>query len=41
MNLIDAMKQNNIITNTKGGKYYKETYNSNLDVFTMLSRGSL
>lgn len=40
MNLIEAMKKNNIITNTKGGKYYKETYNSNLDVFTMLSRHS-
>ena len=40
MNLIEAMKQNNIIINTKGGKYYKETYNSNLDVFTMLSRES-
>ena len=31
MNLIEAMKQNNLVINTKGGKYYKETYNSSLD----------
>lgn len=38
MNLIDEMKKKSTIVNTKGSKYYKETYNSNLDVFTMLSR---
>ena len=32
------MKKNNTITNTKGAEYYMTTYNSNLDVFTMLSR---
>ena len=38
MNLLNGMKKNSTIENTKGGKYYGETYNSNLDVFTMLSR---
>ena len=38
MNLLDGIKLNNTVTNTKGSKYYKTTYNSNLDVFTMLSR---
>ena len=38
MNLLDGMKKNNTIINTKGGEYYATTYNSNLDVFTMLSR---
>ena len=40
MNLLKGMKINNTITNTKGSQYYKETYNSNLDVFTMLSRNN-
>lgn len=31
MNLLDGMKKNSIITNTKGSKYYETTYNINLD----------
>ena len=38
MNLLDGMKKNNTIINTKGSEYYMTTYDSNLDVFTMLSR---
>lgn len=38
MNLLDGMKINNMIENTKGSLYYSKTYNSNLDVFTMLTR---
>lgn len=38
MNLLDGMKQNNTILNTKGSEYYATTYDSNLDVFAMLSR---
>lgn len=38
MNLLDGMKKNSTITNTKGAEYYATTYNNNLDVFTMLSR---
>lgn len=38
MNLLDGMKKNSTITNTKGSEYYASTYDSNLDVFTMLSR---
>ena len=38
MNLLDGMKIKNYKTNTKGSKYYSNTYDSNLDVFTMLSR---
>lgn len=38
MNLLDGIKKENTIINTKGSLYYKETYDSNLDVFTMLSR---
>ena len=38
MNLLNGMKENSTIINSKGAKYYKETYDSNLDVFTMLSR---
>lgn len=38
MNLLNGMKKNNTITNTKGSEYYASTYDSNLDVFTMLSR---
>lgn len=38
MNLLDGMKKNNTKTNTKGSEYYASTYDSNLDVFTMLSR---
>ena len=38
MNLLEGMKKNSTITNTKGSEYYITTYDSNLDVFTMLSR---
>ena len=38
MNLLDGIKINNTILNTKGSEYYATTYNSNLDVFTMLTR---
>ena len=38
MNLLEGMKKNNTITNTKDSLYYASTYNSNLDVFTMLTR---
>ena len=38
MNLLNGMKKNSTITNTKGSEYYMTTYDSNLDVFTMLSR---
>lgn len=38
MNLLNEMKKNSTITNTKGSEYYASTYDSNLDVFTMLSR---
>ena len=38
MNLLEGMKKNNTVINTKGSEYYATTYDSNLDVFTMLSR---
>lgn len=38
MGLLDAMKKKNYIENTKGSRYYRTTYQDNLDVFTMLSR---
>jgi len=38
MCLLDELKKNTTITNTKGSEYYAFTYNNNLDVFTMLSR---
>ena len=38
MNLLDGMKENNTIENSKGSEYFMTTYDSNLDVFTMLSR---
>lgn len=40
MNLLDGIKRNNTITNTKKAEYYTTSYNSNLDVFTMLARYS-
>lgn len=40
MNLLDGMKNNNTITNTKDSEYYQTTYNDNLDVFAMLTRYS-
>ena len=38
MNLLDGMKINNTKLNTKGSDYYDTSYNSNLDVFTMITR---
>ena len=38
MGLLDGMKKRNYTINTKGSKYFSNTYNSNLDVFTMLTR---
>lgn len=38
MNLLEGMKKNNTVTNTRGSNYYLTTYDSNLDVFTMISR---
>ena len=38
MNLLNGMKKNSTITNTKGSEYYFSTYDSNLDFFTMISR---
>ncbi len=40
MNLLDGMKINSTTKNTKGSLYYATTYDSNLDVFTMLTRFS-
>lgn len=38
MNLLDEIKKNNTITNTKGSKYYDTTYDSNLDLFCKVTR---
>ncbi len=38
MGLLDGMKKRSTIMNTKGSEYYASTYDSNLDVFTLLSR---
>lgn len=38
MKLLTEMQKNNTKFNLKGGKYYATTYDSNLDLFTMLSR---
>jgi len=38
MNLLEGIKKNNTITNIKGSEYYITTYDSNLDIFTRLSR---
>lgn len=38
MNLLDGMKKNNTILNTKGSSYYATSYDYNLDVFSMLTR---
>ncbi len=38
MNLLNGIKKNSTITNTKGSLYYASTYDSNLDVFTKISR---
>ncbi|MBR3898579.1 MAG: DUF2828 family protein [Bacilli bacterium] len=40
MTLLDSLKQNSTVTNTKGSKYYNTSYNCNLDVFTLLTRYS-
>ena len=38
MDLLNGLKKNNTVYNTKGSKYYNTSYNANLDVFAMLSR---
>ena len=38
MKLLEGMMKKSTIINTKGSEYYRTTYDSNLDVFTMLSR---
>lgn len=38
MNLLNSLKKDNLILNAKGSKYYAESYNNNLDLFTMVSR---
>ena len=38
MSLLDELKRNNTISNTKGGRYYSTTYNANLDIFSGISR---
>lgn len=38
MELLDGMKKNSLVYNTKGSKYYRESYDSNLDLFTKVSR---
>lgn len=38
MNLINAMKNKNLILNTKGGLYHKSTFDANLDFFCGLNR---
>lgn len=38
MDLLKLLQQELTITNTKGGKYYATTYNSNLDFFTTSKR---
>ena len=38
MDLLDLMKQNSTISNTKDGKYYQTSYDANLDIFAGISR---
>ncbi len=38
MKLLDGMKKNNTVINSKGSEYYDTSYDGNLDVFSMLSR---
>lgn len=38
MNFLENLKKNITVTNSKGGRYYKTTYNYNLDVFVGISR---
>lgn len=40
MSLLEALEQASTVTNTKGGEYYSTTYNSNLNMFSKLSRFS-
>lgn len=41
MSLLDGLKQNNTITNTKGAQYYATSYAANLDFFSMVTRFNL
>lgn len=36
--LLEELKRNNTISNTKGGRYYATTYSANLDIFCGISR---
>lgn len=38
MNLLDGIKKNNTSVSINASKYYDISYNSNLDVFTMITR---
>ena len=38
MSYLENLEQNSTIINTKGGKYYASSYNTNLDIFAGLSR---
>lgn len=38
MNLLEELKNNNTITNSKGGEYFSTTYDANLDLFTKINR---
>ena len=38
MNLLESLEQNSLVLNTKGGKYYHTSYNSNLDLYAGISR---
>lgn len=38
MNLLDGLKVNNTVKNSKGGNYYLTSYNDNLDLFTRINR---
>ena len=40
MKLINAIIDENTVTNTKGGKYYQSSYNANLDFFAGISRNN-
>lgn len=38
MSLLTSLQQNSLILNSKGGKYYATSYNSNLDLYAGVSR---
>ena len=40
MNLLDGMKKKNTILNKKGSEYFSTSFDSNLDMFTLLTRFS-